>query len=511
MRFLARSLFSLLALAMLLPLAAMLAQTPLTQPYLWLFARMGLLAVPVLLSLTQLAVALALALGLGVLLAWLANNYDFAGRRFLIWAQLAPLLLPTSLLASVFESLLGASGLPPGVRLGVYSGLSNYPLVYLLMRACLSNHNAEYWYASRSMGLGAIASLWRVGVQLNRPVLVAACLLVCMEVLSDLATPSLLGINSLAMLLHQEAGTGLVSQLALALLAALLLLVWVERLLRGRKHYVQAVAGYKPIEPTYFSRSWQELLTLGLFALPVVFGALTPLMLLLDSATDQASPRANELAAGAALSIGLACSAALLATLVACLLAYGRRFYPGPALRLLVRLASLGLVIPGLYLALALSLPVEWLDAWFAPLWQGFGLPEQLIGKSLGLTLYVLVVRFVAIALLVLLAALSGLDHELALAARSLGAGAARSFSSIELRLIAPFVGVALALVAMLALKDSGVALVLLGDAHLSLTTTIHASLMQGAIPAHAGLLLALIIALIIAVMLWLARMGLRR
>ena len=496
---------------MLLPLVALLVQTPLTQPYLWLYVQIGLLAEPLRITLVQLGVALLLALVPGVVLAWLANNHRFALRGFLGWAQLALLLLPTSLLASVFEPLIGTAGIPGEIRLGLYSGLSNYPLVYLLMRACLYNHNAEYWYASRSTGVGMLTSLWRIGVLLNRPVLVAAALLVSMEVLSDLATPNLLGIRSLAMLLHQEAGTGLVSQLALSLLLALLLLVWIERLLRGQRQFVQAVAGFKPMQPMAFPRAWQEMLVIGLFSLPLVTGALAPSLLLLDRASQQALPDPATLVQGTMVSLGLALSAAVLANGIACLLAFGQRFYPGPGLRLLVRVASLGLVIPGLYLALALSLPVAWLDAWFAPLWQGLGVADPFLGNSLGLSLYVLVVRYLAIALLVLLAALAGLDNEFVLAARSLGAGRVRSFSGVELRLIIPFAGVALAFVAMLVLKESGVMLVLLDQQTQSLTAMIHTSLIAGEIPALASLVLALLVAITLTLTLLLGRIGLRK
>ena len=510
MHFSLRYTFILLAAALLLPFVALILQTPLSQPYMLLFANMGLLLAPTLMILIQLGVALFIALGLGILLAWLANNYTFAWHKALVWGQLVSLLLPTHLLASIYEPLLSSTPLSASVRLGVYSGLSNYPLVYLLLRAALANQNAEYWYASRSMGVGAWGSLWRIGIRLNRPILVAAILLVSMEVLSDLATPSLLGIPTIATLMQQELGSGLVAQIVLSVFFLLLLLVIVEQFFRGRKRYVQSVAGFKPMHPASFPHFLQEILVIVAFAVPIVFGALAPLILLFDN-IEASSHSLSILVSGSWVSVMLALGAALVATFVASLLAYGHRFYPNIWLRVVIWLASLGLVIPGLFIAFALTIPVASLDAWFAPLWQGLGLPDSVISQSMGLILYVLVVRYTAIALLVLLAALAGIDHELAYAARSLGARASRSFSGIELRLIAPFAGISLAFIAMLALKESGVMLVLLGHHHHTLTTIIYASLSQGTIPAHASLLLAGIVALCLTLMLWCSRIGLRK
>jgi iron(III) transport system permease protein len=398
----------LLALLAGLPLLAIfwLAASPTQELWAHLFAT----ALPHYLQSTLL---LGAGVGLGVLaigvpLAWMVSAYDFPGRRLLDWALFLPLAMPTYLIAFVYTDFLdyagpvqtalrtwfgwrsGADYAFPQVRTlsggAIILSLCLYPYVYWLARAAFLGRGARLIEAARLMGAGPVATFWRVGLPLARPALAAGVLIAWMETVNDIGAVQHFGIQTLTVGIFdvwQHLGRpGAAAQIALVLLALVLLLAAIERAARGgRRYHSDNPAGTVERRQLGQTAGWTVAV---LLALPLAAGFLVPCGRLLYYAIRQADETVlAQFWQLAWHSVSLAAMAAAVAAAAALLLAYGARLNPSRGLRQAVRFATLGYAIPGAVLALGVLTLTTTADLRMADLteWLG-GTPRAILGHG---------------------------------------------------------------------------------------------------------------------------------
>jgi iron(III) transport system permease protein len=209
------------------------------------------------LVISTLALGLAVAAGaiaLGVPLAWLTIRTDLPARRTWSILSIAPLAIPSYLLAFAFvgafaptgwvASLLGPLGAiaPPSVY--GFSGavvvltLATMPYVVIATRAALMRLDPATEEAARSLGRGPWAAARTAVVPVIVPAVGAGALLAGLYAISDFGAVSILRYDTLATAIYSQyrfsfdrSGAAI---LALALLALALALVWVEGRVRRR-------------------------------------------------------------------------------------------------------------------------------------------------------------------------------------------------------------------------------------------------------------------------------------
>jgi iron(III) transport system permease protein len=184
-------------------------------------------------------------------------------------------------------------------------------------------------------------------------------------------------------------------------------------------------------------------LCVALLALIVVLPVGQLLVWAVGSLGDGAS--VAQLSRAAVNSLLLAAIAAVLAVLAATVVAYAGRTSPSRVVRLLTRAGTLGYAIPGTVAAVAVYVPLAWLDR------RAPGL--LLTGTAVGLVLAYLV-RFHALALLSIEARMTRIDRSLDDAARSLGADRSRLLAEVHAPLLGPGIATAALLVFVEVLKE---------------------------------------------------------
>jgi iron(III) transport system permease protein len=162
-----------------------------------------------------------------------------------------------------------------------------------------------------------------------------------------------------------------------------------------------------------------------------------------SSLTDGAS--VSQLVRAAVNSLLLASIAAVVAVVAATVVAYGSRARPTRTVRTAARLSGLGYAIPGTVAAVAVYVPLAWVDR---------RLPGLILtGTVIGLVLAYLV-RFHALALLSVESRMTRIDRSLDDAARSLGADRSRLLGEVHLPLLGPGILAAALLVFVEVLKE---------------------------------------------------------
>jgi iron(III) transport system permease protein len=410
-----------------------------------------------------------LALGGG--LAALVSFYDFPGRRWLDWALVLPLAMPAYVLVFVLlgqydadsplqralRDMLGV-GLPE-VRstVGTITVLTLvlYPYVYVLGRGAFLEQSRDTFEAARSLGLSHARAIGRLALPLARPALAAGAALAVMEALADFGAVNLLNYRAMTDAIYRvwygAFDQAAALQLATVLVSLTIGLVLLERMLRGRARYHGALARGEAVVPRRLRgpRAWlAAALPVALLAL-VLVAPLVQLGVWSVRSLGEGATASNLLRA-AFTSLSLAVVAALVAVAAATVVVYGRRTQPSRVGEATAKLQTLGYAVPGTVVAVAVYIPLAWLDRRIDGV-LGTGL--LLTGSAVGLVL-AYVVRFQALAFFSVEARMARLDPALDDAAQSLGADRSRVLADVHLPLLWPGIVTAALLVFVEVMKE---------------------------------------------------------
>jgi iron(III) transport system permease protein len=385
---------------------------------------------------------------LGTALAALVSFCDFPGRAWIEWALVLPLAMP----GYVFT--LFALGLEvPGIRseLGAVCvfTLVLYPYVYLLARAAFLAQSRTLLEAARGLGLSRRAAVARVAIPLARPAILGGVALALMEALADFGTVNLLGVRSFTDAIYRVWFTALdrdaAMQLATLLVSITLTLLLLERLVRGRARY-HAAGGdvVAPVRLHGFAAFAAAAFPLALVGVVVA----APLAQLTAWSVESIGEGllAPEFATAARNSVLLAGVSALLVPIVATLLAYGVRASRSRIAAGASRAATIGYGLPGSVVAVAVIVPLGWID-------RRTGAGILLTGTVIGL-LFAYLVRFLALAWGSVESGLLRIPRTLDEAARGLGADRLDVLARVHVPLIRAGLATATLLVFVEVMKE---------------------------------------------------------
>ncbi len=308
---------------------------------------------------------------LGTTAAWIVVMQRFPGHSFFCWALALPLAAPAFALAYAYADLFDPAGdlrlwmrgslgfdLPFEIRsiggAALVLSCAFYPYVYLAMRAAFLGQSVSALESARMLGCSPRQTFFRAALPLARPALAAGVALAVMETLADYGAAQFLAVQTLTTgvvrswsVFGSPAGA---AQLAVPLLGAAALLLWVERSARRGRSHDAAQIQPRPlaIEQLHGARAAGATMFCGLL---LTLGLLLPAGWLLASALAH-SPDLPRLAQAALNSLSMGAAGALVTTGLALALALGAARLP-----LAVRIASLGYATPGAAIAIGLLVP----------------------------------------------------------------------------------------------------------------------------------------------------------
>jgi iron(III) transport system permease protein len=387
-------------------------------------------------------------LGIGVSCAWLTSMCRFPGRRLFEWALLLPMAIPAYIIAYTYTGMFDFAGpVQTAIREGTGWGYGEYwfpeirslegaalmlslvlyPYVYLLSRAAFLEQSVCVLEVSRTLGNGPWRTFFRVALPLARPGIVAGLSLALMETLADYGTVQYFGVNTFTTGIFRTwfglDDSAAAAQLSAMLLGFVFMLVILERW--SRRHMRYHHGSRRQARPPRFDlKGWRGLAALIICSATLTAGFLLPAGQLAVWAVETSSEMVDRsFLRLTGHSLLLAASASLMALLLALFLGYGRRLDSSRLTRFTVRLAGMGYAIPGTVIAVGVMLPFAWLDntldGWLR---ARFGISSGLLlSGTLVALLFAYLVRFLAVSLQTVEAALGKISHSVDEAARSLG------------------------------------------------------------------------------------------
>ena len=436
-------------------------------------------------TLALLALVLLGACTLGAGLAWLTTAYRFPGRRALSWLLVLPTAVPAYILGLVWSSLLSYPGpvqtgwravlgedtpFPPVQSLPVAAAvlvLTLYPYVYLLARVAFRESAATPYGAARTLGLRPLQAARRVVLPLARPSIAAGGLLVALETLSDFATVQYFGVDTLSVGIYKvwrgQFDRPAATVLAMLVLVLALALLAGERWLRRGARFSAPLRDTTPMAAVRLS-GWRAWAATGACSAVLLLAVVVPLVTLAmwSTTTPLRTPSGaldTGLLAAAANSVLLAAQAALAVVVLSVLLVHAARVDGRRRVQLGVQATVSGYAVPAPVLAigalLVLAAARSGLDA--------LGLPGGggLVTGSVTVLVVVYTARFLALGYTTTEARLAGVSPALTSAALSLGARPRRVLTGVHLPLARSGIAVAAVLVAVDALKELPIVLLL--------------------------------------------------
>lgn len=406
--------------------------------------------------------ALTAMMGTGA--AWLVSQYQFPGRFWLKHALLFPLAIPAYVGAYALVDFLDYAGPLQSALRAAFSwstardywfpetrslwaavlvlSFALYPYVYLLARAAWREQSGRSYEVARALGCGPVAVFLRVGLPLARPAVAAGVALALMETVADYGTVQHFGVQTLTTGIFSTwlngGNAGGAAQIALVILALILLLVGLERAGRGKARFHRLGRGARAVEPQPLTgaRGW---LAAGLCLLPVAGGFLLPVGVM---AAQSLSAPQGWLAPGlieALRNTLVVAGVAALATVGAALyLVYALRMAGSRIAAMVLPVTLIGYAAPGAVLALGLLIPLAALDHRLADAVvaaTGWDPGLMITGTAFALGLAYLV-RFFGIAQGALDAAYGRVAPSLSMAARSLGRTPGGTLAAVYLPLM---------------------------------------------------------------------------
>jgi iron(III) transport system permease protein len=439
----------------------------------------------------SLLLMLGVAIGtllIGVTAAWLTTMCQFPGRSVFEWALLLPMAMPAYIIAYTYTGMLDFAG-PVQMTLREWFGwqygeywfpqirslngavamltLVLYPYVYLLSRAAFLNQSICVLDVSRTLGNGPWKTFWRVALPLARPAIIAGLSLALMETLADYGTVQFFGVSTFTTGIFRTwfgmGSAAAAAQLAAGLMVFVFALILIERYSRRKARY------------HHTSRRHQDLrrfqLTGGRAFLAFVFclfilslGFLLPALQLLSWTIHVADAVIDaEFVRLLMNSLSLAAFAAVLALLLAIIMAYAQRLYPGRLVSGAVRVAGMGYAVPGAVIAVGVMIPFAWFDNTIDDLARSqfdYSTGLLLSGTLVAVT-FAYLTRFLAVSLQTVDSGLTRITHSMDEAGRSFGFRPLQILRQIHIPMLSASLMTALLLVFVDVLKELPATLIL--------------------------------------------------
>lgn len=442
-------------------------------------------------SMVLTTLGLMLGVGVGTLLvggglAWLVTAYRFPMRDVLVWLLVLPLAMPAYILGFVFLSTFDVSGPVQGALRSVFGAgvwvpevrslpgaiivmsLTLYPYVYLLARNALVEQAPGTYDAARTLGAGRWRALWRVLLPLARPSLAAGLSLVMMETLTDFATVQYFNVETVSVGVYLvwkgsfEFHTA--TQLSVLVLLFAVAVLAGERLMRGRARFHQKGGRGQGLQGARLT-GWKGWGATALAIAALAAGFVVPVTQLLwwavgDVVSDPSTLWDARFVDYLTNSLVVATVTALACVLLAVVIGHTLRLGGGRLVRGAAQMTTFGYAVPGAVVGIGVLIAFARLDELLESLGVPGGTGLLVTGSVMGI-LYSYVVRFLAPAYQAVDASFAKIPPTMTMSAMSLGATPRRILTRVHLPLVRPGVAVALVLVAIDAVKELPIVLLL--------------------------------------------------
>lgn len=412
-------------------------------------------------SLILISATAILTITIGLSLAWLIAQYQFPLRNFLKWALILPLSIPPFIGAYTYHGIVNYTGIIQstlrdhfGLNLSpAFFDIMNlpgaifiytmflYPYVYTITRIFLSQQSASLIESARMLGKGPWRTFFQVVIPISRVSIIGGASLVVLEVLNDYGVVKYYGIQTFTTAIFQTwFGLGDIEssiKLAASLMGFVILILMVEKILRGRRQYSYSTTKVRPL-PLIKLNGWRAGIATAYGLLILSLGFFIPIAQLIDwmILTIGTIPMGEFLTyvKNSVLVAGISATAIIVFALI---VGNFSRLVHGKIAKLLPKLTILGYSIPGAVIAVAVVTAFIALDRFLVPLYRLIGMQTTLfLSVSLIMLISAYIIRFFAIGYNSIESGYDKIGTDFRDASRLLGVGLTKTFFKVDVPML---------------------------------------------------------------------------
>lgn len=380
------------------------------------------------------------ATGLGLSTAWFIAQYDFPGRKTISWLLILPMAMPAYIVAYSYTWFLDVSG-PVQQTFREISALSYgeyyfpnirsfggaciilafvlYPYIYMLCRTAFRNQPNNLLEVNKSLGNSNKKYFFRIAMPLARPALFGGLALVLMETLADYGTVKYFGINTLTTgILKTWSGLGSIAgaaQIASMILILVIFIILIEKFTRSQARFNVVNSAQKKSKRQPLNKYSKWLVTLYCLLI-VAIGFFLPLILLVFMLFNSNMGQwLNEFIVLIWNTVSVAVMVALMTVMIAVFIVTIKRYNKGFQIKALVNLMSIGYAIPGLVVAVGVTISFGLIDGVLNSIFKSFGSESTGLifsGGFIALTT-AYIIRFLAVAIQPIDAGYQGINQHM--------------------------------------------------------------------------------------------------
>jgi len=402
------------------------------------------------------------ALFLGVGSAWIITVWDFPCKRFFSLALLMPMAIPTYVMAfgysfvkyDIRDPLMlfiknnwGAVIMSQSNEIFNYGlaililSFALYPYVYIAARVGFSEISGTYIENSRLLGRGLFRSMFSVGLPLARPAIVGGLLLAVLEVMNEYGAMTYYGIETLTTGIFVSwtdlGDKDSAVRLAAVAMVFVLLLIAIERLLRGRAKFHAHRSSSNNLSGPTRTNAGAVMAFLFCFILFTVSFALPVINLCIDTLHGWEKSKLTDLIKGPLIDSFIVSSIGCLGIVIAALvISYAARLFPTIFMKSITKLCMLGYAVPGAVVAISILVYFSGMGSFLSE-FLGFGSLTSLFFTLTPAGLIIAYfVRFMTPALAPIEAGMIRINASMDEASSMLGRSSWGSFFNVHLPLL---------------------------------------------------------------------------
>lgn len=413
-------------------------------------------------STTVIALFTALAAMLiGTSLAWLVTVYRFPLRDFLRWGLILPLAIPPYIGAYAYHGLLNYTGIiqstlrnsfdiyihPQYLNIMNIPGavfiftLFLFPYVYTITKSFYENQSASVIENARLLRGNSKTIFFRVALPISRTAIVGGVVLVVLEVLNDYGVAHYFGIQTFSTAIfrtwHGMRDLDSALKLAGALMLFVIVVLVLERLLRGSKRYEYATAQVRPVQPIPLQGGRKWLVFAYCFGVFIVAFIVPLLQLAQWLLLTYRNIWSGEFFTLVYNSVTVAAVASLIIVVIALVIANFTRLNRGWTAKIFSRATTLGYSVPGAAIAIAVLTLFMIIDGQAARIAAALGLDGGIVLRTtLMMLVFAYMIRFLAVGFNTIESGFEKVGSSFTEASRALGWSTVQSFFKVDLPML---------------------------------------------------------------------------
>ncbi len=413
------SLISIIAvLLIILPLSNLFIDIFMDPSPTWIHIKTYLLAEYIKNTLILIFFTALLSSVLGFVSAYLVTFYEFRFRKLFSWILILPLALPSYIAAFIYADMLSYTGIITRTLsdMGIHKlidimsmqgaififSFTLYPYVYMIVKSSLSKNSTIYIDNAKLLKASKVKIFTKVLLPLTRPALVAGTLLVVLETLNDYGVVKYFGVRVFSYAIFDAwfrlSDLSSAIRLSAIVMIIVFLVIFIEKMLRGRKKYTSSIKSSTVIRKKLSGRN--QVVVITVLTSILSFGFFIPFFELIGNAIKSKVSVLNiETLQIVINTLSISFVATALIIVIALMIANYTRGTKSKFKSALLKITNIGYAIPGAVIAVSVITFFIDVDNLFYPIYKFFNedTKKLVLTTSLAMLSFAYVLRFMTI------------------------------------------------------------------------------------------------------------------